>query len=115
MAPGWNLLLANCFSLGSFEIQIVNTEQQIRAEQVAAAARAGGLKFISKLWNPFMQKTCYLIYLVCLPLVVDPAEELAVPVVAAVDQGAVALGAEETFFVPRTVRKPHHESRKIKL
>ena len=51
----------------------------------------------------------------CLPLVVDPAEELAVPVVAAVDQGAVALGAEETLLVPRTVRKPHHESRKIKL
>ena len=51
----------------------------------------------------------------CLPLVVDPAEELAVPVVAAVDQGAVALGAEQTLFMPRTVRKPHHESRKIKL
>ena len=63
MAPGWNLLLANCFSLGSFEIQIVNTEQQIRAEQVAAAAEAGGLKFISKLWNPFMQKTCYILYI----------------------------------------------------
>ena len=105
-------MLANCFSLGSFEIQIVNTEQQIRAEQVAAAARAGGLKFISKLWNPFMQKT---FYISCLPLVVDPAEELAVPVVAAVDQGAVALRAEETFFVPRAVRKPHHESRKINL
>ena len=57
MVPGWNLLLANCFSLGSFEIQIVKTEQQIRAEQVPAAAEAGGLKFISKLWNPFMQKT----------------------------------------------------------
>ena len=40
----------------------------------------------------------------CLPLVVDPAEELAVPVVAAVDQGAVALRAEQTLFMPRTVR-----------
>ena len=106
-------MLANCFSLGSFEIQIVNTEQQIRAQQVAAAAEAGGPKFIFKLWNPFMQKTYY--FISCLPLVVDPAEELAVPVVAAVDQGAVALGAEETFLVPRAVRKPHHESRKIKL
>ena len=54
-------------------------------------------------------------YISCLPLVVDPAEELAVPVVAAVDQGAVALRAEQTLFMPRAVRKPHHESRKIKL
>ena len=89
MVPGWNLLLANCFSLGSFEIQIVNTEQQIRAEQVAAAAEAGGLKFIFKLWKPFYAEN--MLDISCVPLVVDPAEELAVPVVAAVDQGAVAL------------------------
>ena len=94
-------MLANCFSLGSFEIQIVNTEQQIRAEQVAAAAEARGLKFIFKLWNPFINIKHMIS---CLPLVVDPAEELAVPVVAAVDQGAVALGAEQTLFMPRTVR-----------
>ena len=43
------------------------------------------------------------------PLIVDPAEQLALPVVAGVDQGVVALGAVEAILVPRTVRQTHHK------
>ena len=126
------LLHTNWFSFGSFEIQIDKQQFRAGAGSVswddASLERGGYLQFISKLLRKLnifeylssgmhfvctsCQKNSYILAIdvshgwPCSywPLIVHPAEELAVPVVAAVDEGAVALGAEETLLVPGAVR-----------